>query len=376
MKEQKKIVFVTMFTRLENVHLIKDVGMIPYILHRDYGMDSRMVTFRNEKDYPYIKREVKGLKIEFIKKGRIPLLSGARYIWSHAPSIDVLNVYHLNLSSFVYLLLYRLRRGRKRGIAYLKLDMDLNGYKRLFGMNPAGFVKKRTMELADLISVETTLLCKALQKRYGSKVIYIPNGFYDMPEERKTSFEKEDIILTVGKLGTYAKATDTLLSAFAGAAGGNSSWKLVLVGTVEEEFRPYVDNFFKRHADLRDRIIFTGPVNDRKKLMELYARAKIFILPSRSESFGISMLEAAANGCFLVTTTAVPAGRDIYQDGRFGYIVPPDDIAALSGACLRLMNSRADWNLRAAEISDIACHDFRWEPIVARLNEALRGLSR
>ncbi len=402
------MVFVTLFSRLKNVHLLKDVGMIPFIMHRDFGADSRVVSFQNEDSYPYLLDEVKGLKLQFLdSKGRVrdskesagasfqkakagpgpirkegdayaaekksSILGPFLYVWRNAGSIDVLNVYHLNLSSFLCLLAYRIRK-RKGGIGYLKLDMDLKGYKRLFMMNPVGAVKRMTMKLADVISVETTLLAEKLRKRYGPKVIYIPNGFYASENGEAKEFHKENLILTVGSLGTYPKATDTLLKAFEGAADGND-WKLVLVGPVADSFRPFRQKFMKRHPDLRKRIIFTGEIRDKEKLTQLYRRAKIFVLPSRSESFGIVLLEAAANGDFLVTTTGVPAGRDIYNDGKFGFIVPPDDIPALSGAFVRLMNSKADWETRAREIADCTWHDFRWEPVVAKLNDALTTVS-
>ena len=362
------MVFVTLFTRLENVHLLKDVGMIPYILHRDHGVESIVVSARNEEDYPYIRNEVKGLKLQFLKKHPVsPMIAGMKYVWKNAEKIDVLNVYHLNLSSFLYLLIYKLRK-KPSGKGYLKLDMDLKGYKRLFMKNPVGLIKRLTMWLADVISVETTVLSQKLKIKYGRKVLYIPNGFYAAEPAR--NFNKENIILTVGALGTYAKATDTLLRAFAGAAAGND-WKLELVGPIAQDFKPFIRDFMSRHEDLKDRIHFTGEIRDKEKLAEIYRRAKIFVLPSRSESFGIVLLEAAANGDFLITTNGVPAGRDIYNDGKFGFIVPPDDIPALSGSFVRLMNSSADWDSRAREIADYAWHDFRWEPIVAKLYEVL-----
>ncbi|MCR4589520.1 MAG: glycosyltransferase family 4 protein [Lachnospiraceae bacterium] len=363
--------FVTLFLRMKNVHLLKDVGMIPYMLYRDYGADSTMVCMKNEAEYSYLNREVKGLKIRFLPRHRLsPVISGMKYVWDNARDIDVLNVYHLNLSSFLFLLIYRLRK-KKGAKGYLKLDMDLKGYKRLFMLNPVGFIKRRTMDLADIISVETTVLSEKLKKKYGDKVIYIPNGFYAEGDESERNFRKEDIVLTVGNLGTYAKATDVLLKAFAGAAGDNE-WKLILAGPVENSFKPFINDFLKKHDYLKDRIIFTGEIRDKAKLSEYYRRAKIFVLPSRSESFGIVLLEAASNGDFLVTTTGVPAGRDIYNDGKFGFIVPPDDVTMLSDAFLRLMNSSADWDSRAAEIADYAWYDFRWEPIVAKLYEVLK----
>ncbi|MCR5525787.1 MAG: glycosyltransferase [Lachnospiraceae bacterium] len=365
------MVFVTLFTRLKNVHLLKDVGMIPYMLHRDYNVNSIMVSYKNDESYPYLEKEVKGLKVKFLKKDMIsPIIAGAKFVWKNASGIDVLNVYHLNLSSFVYLLIYKLRK-KPGGKGYLKLDMDLKGYKRLLMPNPVGFIKRMTIRLADVVSVETTLIAGWMEKKYGPRIIYIPNGFYTDEEQPVKTFNKENMILAVGNLGTYAKATDVLLNAFAGAAVQND-WKLYLVGSIEEEFKTYISSFMARHPDLKDRIIFTGPITDKEKLNEYYRRAKIFTLPSRSESFGIVLLEAAANGDFLVTTKGVPAGRDIYNDGKFGYIVPVDDSMALSGAFVRLMNSKADWESRAVEIADYTWHDFRWDPIVAKLYEHLR----
>ena len=58
--------FVTLFLRMKNVHLLKDVGMIPYILHRDYGVDSTMVSMKNEEKYPFLNKEVSGLKMRFL----------------------------------------------------------------------------------------------------------------------------------------------------------------------------------------------------------------------------------------------------------------------------------------------------------------------
>src|SRR6476620_5530988 len=59
--------FLTLFPYTENVHLIKDVGMIPYVLHKEYGYESTIASFQNG-EYPYLEDDVKGLKQTFIKK--------------------------------------------------------------------------------------------------------------------------------------------------------------------------------------------------------------------------------------------------------------------------------------------------------------------
>ena len=60
--------------------------------------------------------------------------------------------------------------------------------------------------------------------------------------------KKENIILTVGNLGTYPKATDNLLKAFAGIAEGND-YKLVLVGSIADEFKPFIASYMKKHPE-------------------------------------------------------------------------------------------------------------------------------
>ncbi len=59
--------FLTIFLPCENVHLIKDVGMLPYVLHNEHSVDSTIASYKNGQ-YEYIETEVKGLKQVFIQK--------------------------------------------------------------------------------------------------------------------------------------------------------------------------------------------------------------------------------------------------------------------------------------------------------------------
>ena len=51
-----KLNFVTLFPQCQNIHLVKDVGMIPYVMHRDMGYDSYVMCYKNG-DYPYLDTE-------------------------------------------------------------------------------------------------------------------------------------------------------------------------------------------------------------------------------------------------------------------------------------------------------------------------------
>jgi glycosyltransferase involved in cell wall biosynthesis len=84
-----------------------------------------------------------------------------------------------------------------------------------------------------------------------------------------------------------------------------------------------------------DRIRFIGQL-DRDDLPPWYAAADAFVLPSRSEPWGMVLNEAAAAGLPIVATTAVGAAYDLVEPGVNGFRVPVDDVAALAEALRRL----------------------------------------
>ncbi len=350
------MVFVTLFTRLKNVHLLKDIGMVPYHMYREHGFTSVIVTNRNDREYDYLEKEVKGLRLAFIKG------KGAAYLIRHAGRIDVLNVYHLNLQSFFLLWLFKLLK-KKGAKSYLKLDIDNDGVRRLLMKNPVGWVKRMTIRAADVVSAETGDIYRRLKKIYGKKLIHITNGYYTTNPEPERFFEKKKEVITVGLLGTKVKATEILIEAFVRAAGDRTDWLLRLVGPVTPDFRnPYPED---------GRIVFEGEIKDKEKLRELYRRARIFAFPSRHESFGIVMLEAAACGEYIISTEGVPAAKDIIRTTGYGAIVPVDDTDAFAEELKKAMDTDRDWNAAAETIAERTFERFRWEGILDRLAEKL-----
>jgi glycosyltransferase involved in cell wall biosynthesis len=75
-------------------------------------------------------------------------------------------------------------------------------------------------------------------------------------------------------------------------------------------------------------ISWLGHVDD---IATVWARAHIAVLPSRREGLPKSLLEAAACGRPMVATD-VPGCREVALSGKTGFLVPPDDAAALAVA--------------------------------------------
>lgn len=365
MIEKKR--FVTLFPECTNIELLKDVGMIPYTLYSVFEYDSTIACYNNGK-YAYLNHEVKGMKLDFINKifGNM-VLDTLLYVIRNARKIEVLNIYHLSVGKrFIWYWIYKMLN--PNGIVYLKLDMDFHELDRLEADRAFHhLVKKKCLSKIEIVSAESKEICKRVTQLYGQNIQYIPNGFYeDKERSHPMNMSKQNVFLTVGRLGTEQKATEVLLEAFARTAQEHD-WILRLVGPIQEEFQNYIDTFMHTHIELIDRIQFTGAITDREKLADEYARAKVFVLPSRWESFGIVLVEALNQGCYLIVSDAVPTAEDITYCEKYGEIFEQDSVTDLSEALLQC--TKGEWN--PLELREYAQEHFSWNTICSKLNHLI-----
>ncbi len=94
------------------------------------------------------------------------------------------------------------------------------------------------------------------------------------------------------------------------------------------------------HLGLGDAAIFTGALADDDEVVQHYATADVFCLPSVQEGFGIVFLEAMVSGVPIVATRAA-AIPEVVPDGEVGLLVPPGDVAALAAALVAMLEDPA-----------------------------------
>lgn len=365
--------FFTLFLKTENVHLTKDVGQIPICLERDFGYETFLVTYRNG-EYPYLLDEAKGLQLQFANQsiwGRI--VDGICFIWKNRKSIDILNVYHLNLSSFIWINFFRIVR-KKKALAYLKLDANHMEIEKVQSKGLSALVKHITLQKADIISAESVIIKEALQKYSKTEILYIPNGYLptQMPET-ESAISKENIILTVGRLGTYPKATELLVEAFIHAEI-STQWKLVLIGSMEEKFSEWIEQKIEKYPIIRDRVLMPGLIEDKRILREWYQKAKIFVLPSRYEGFPLVLIEALLSGDYLITSDTVLAARDLIQNSGRGMIFPSGFVDELQKVLEEATARDTDWDENAKQIRNIVKDNFLWKNILQVLDQRIRTI--
>src|SRR5207302_6150954 len=123
----------------------------------------------------------------------------------------------------------------------------------------------------------------------------------------------------------------------------------------------------RRLADelaVADRITWVDP-QPHHRLASYYRAADVCVVPSRSESFGLVALEAAACGVPVVAA-AVGGLRTLVEHGRTGYLVEGRDPAAFAAYVGEILDNPR----LASEMSRNAVAralDYRWSMTAARL---------
>ena len=104
--------------------------------------------------------------------------------------------------------------------------------------------------------------------------------------------------------------------------------------------------------------VFTGYLRG-EALANAYASADLFVLPSKTETLGLVLLEAMASGCPVVACRAggVP---DAVQDGFTGFLFEPTDPDGLVNTVKRALSSGTDLDtIRIQARKDVEQHS--WE---------------
>lgn len=79
---------------------------------------------------------------------------------------------------------------------------------------------------------------------------------------------------------------------------------------------------------IADAVTFAGHLPDAKQVL---ASTSMLLLTSRSEGFGLVLLEAMAEGCVPLAYDVPYGPADVIRDGENGFLVPDGDVATLAG---------------------------------------------
>lgn len=362
-----KIRFCTLYPKGSAVEFYKDTGQIPNTLGKKDEIDAMMVCcYATEKE-----AEEKGMTGFSYKQ--IPMLmnnqtiAGLVYILKNARKVDCFNFYHGGRHCYYWTKLYKFLN--PRGKVYLKMDLGYEGCEMYMKEPKELAIFEKVAKVSDVVSVESQAIKELTEKFTDYPVQVIPNGYIAINEDALKDIEREKQFITVGRLGTPPKATDILLEAFAQSADDHD-WKLKLVGTVDEAFKPEVDRFYQKYPHLKERVIFQGPVYERDKLYEQYRSARTFVLPSRWEGFPLVGPEALCNGCRMILSDAIPPIKELTNGLEFGKVVKAGDVESLKQAMIE-ETKREYADQEAIRIAEYSRKNLMWENICEKIYRLL-----
>jgi glycosyltransferase involved in cell wall biosynthesis len=180
------------------------------------------------------------------------------------------------------------------------------------------------------------------------------------------------LVLFVGNLEPR-KQVDVLLQAMAQVRDQIPSVQLLVVGSGESAGdQDQTRRLQQLCLDLavRDIVRFTGRVSE-EQLLDAYASADVFALPSSSEAQGIVALEAMSCG-LPVVATAVGGLIGTIEHERTGYLVPPGDARALAESLARVLASSDERASVGAAARQAVMTRFAWSRTVEQTIEVYR----
>jgi len=188
--------------------------------------------------------------------------------------------------------------------------------------------------------------------------IYLPTETADCP--RLTALFGDAGAPVIVHVSNFrpVKQVDQLVEVF-GRVLARTDARLLLVGDGPD--RRHVEARLREHG-LWDRARLIGNQAHPETLVR---ESAVFVLPSRTESFGLAALEAQACGVPVVAY-AVGGLPEVVVDGETGYLVPPNDVTAMADRVVSILEDRAEQSRLGAAARARAVAHFE---IQARVTE-------
>ena len=174
----------------------------------------------------------------------------------------------------------------------------------------------------------------------------------------------DPVLLYVGRF-TAVKRVGLLVRAFARARPRfERPAPLVLVGGFPGEWEG--EHPLEAIAAVGGRDVFLAGWHEHHELPAFFAASDVVVLPSVREQFGQVLVEGMACGLPVIAVDD-HGPAELVDDGRTGWLVAPDDEAALAEALVQAVNRPSERVRRGALAHDVARARYAWPALAGEL---------
>jgi len=299
---------------------------------------------------------------------------------------DVMHLHELRAIPTVYAWFY----GRRLGIPYI---IQAHGTlpSRLPGQSPAVALEKAFFDAVvgwRILSEASRIvaLTEMEANQYigmgieRSKVTVIPNGIRTPPDsviegagafrEKYGIGKNEEVILFLGRIHK-TKGLDLLVDAFHDLLADIPSARLLIIGPDDG----YLPHLKKRMESLHvaDRVLVIGPIYGDARY-QAYAEADVYVLPSRYETFPLSVLEALACGTPTVVTDRCGIA-DLVVSRGLGYSARFERME-LKETIVKALRESPTRNVICSRFRAMASEEFNWGHVSRKVEGLYRDVMR
>lgn len=200
-------------------------------------------------------------------------------------------------------------------------------------------------------------------RRLRCRTLYIPNPCsFTIGKERSVA-NKEKTIIMIGRLD-YLKGQDRLIDIWSRIANEYADWRLLIVGNGCAKSKIY-EQIHEKNLTGRIDII-----EESRNVRELLEKSSIFAFTSRSESFGMVILEALSSGLPIVTYDCENGPRDLVDNYYNGFLVHEDDVETFVEK-LRLLMNDPDLRKKLSENASLSAERFSLSNVMLQWEDLL-----
>ncbi|MEV4249070.1 glycosyltransferase family 4 protein [Streptosporangium canum] len=381
-----------------------DTGTVRILLQHAYGMGGTIRTVLNLAAYLARERDVEivsmvravqepffpmppGVRVSFLDDRTTPRGWIARLL-SRFPSLlipEQENVYHA-LTLWTDLRLVAFLRSMRTGVV-ISTRPGFNLITALFA--PPGVLTVGQEHVA--LDVHSPEIRRLIKRRYGRLDAFVTLTDADLRQYAKTLWAdppgrllripnalphlagdisplEEKVVIAIGRL-VHAKGFDRLVRAWKHVAAAHPDWVLRIYGggtaKAETKLRARIED-----AGLADRVFLMG--SSPEIGVEL-AKSSIYVVSSRYEGFGMTILEAMSKGVPVVSFDCPHGPREIITDEHDGLLVRTKKAQDLAEAVCRLIEDRrlrgtlGGNAVRTAARYDLDAVGAQWDALLADL---------